>query len=135
MVNMNFECTNIINFNQRNCYPFGGEHGSREKSELCEEVNLRPFVFCSTTVLIPHRKLKFFYQSLGNKIKIFFLIQQHAGGGWGGGYVVYFLTLVSLKSEFFPVLSIGLHVKVIFQDLGYLKGGYSYPLDKSLLLG
>lgn len=134
---MNFEHTNIINFNQRNCYPFGGEHGSREKSELCEEVNLRPFVFCSTTVLIPHRKLKFFYQSLGNKIKIFFLIQQHAGGGWGGVccYVVYFLTLVSLKSEFFPVLSIGLHVKVIFQDLGYLKGGYSYPLDKSLLLG
>lgn len=134
---MNFERTNIINFNQRNCYPFGGEHGSREKSELCEEVNLRPFVFCSTTVLIPHRKLKFFYQSLGNKIKIFFLIQQHAGGGWGGVccYVVYFLTLVSLKSEFFPVLSIGLHVKVIFQDLGYLKGGYSYPLDKSLLLG
>lgn len=53
------------------------------KSELCEEVNLRPFVFCSTTVLIPHRKLKFFYQSLGNKIKIFFLIQQHAGGGGG----------------------------------------------------
>ena len=85
MVNMNFERTNIINFNQKNCYPFGGEHGSREKSELCEEVNLRPFVFCSTTVLIPHRKLKFFYQSLGNKIKIFFLIQQHAGGGWGGG--------------------------------------------------
>lgn len=135
MVNMNFERTNIINFDQRNCYPFGGEHGSREKSELCEEVNLRPFVFCSTTVLIPHRKVKFFYQSLGNKIKIFFLIQQHAGRGVGGGYVVYFLTLVSLKSEFFHVLSIGLHVKVIFQDLGYLKGGYSYPLDKSLLLG
>ena len=85
MVNMNFEHTNIINFNQRNCYPFGGKHGSREKSELCEEVNLRPFVFCSTTVLIPHRKLKFFYQSLGNKIKIYFHIQQHAGGGWGGG--------------------------------------------------
>ena len=59
--------------------------------------------------------------------------------GGGGGYVVMlsinFLTLVSLKSEFFHVLSIGLHVKIIFQDLGYLKGGYSYPLDKSLLLG
>lgn len=98
MVNMNFERTNIINFNQRNCYPFGGEHGSREKSELCEEVNLRPFVFCSTTVLIPHRKLKFFYQSLGNKIKIFFLIQQHAGGGWGG-YVV----MLSISSLWSPL--------------------------------
>lgn len=99
MVNMNFERTNIINVNQRNCYPFGGEHGSREKSELCEEVNLRPFVFCSTTVLIPHRKLKFFYQSLGNKIKIFFLIQQHAGGGWGGGYVV----MLSISSLWSPL--------------------------------